>query len=148
MSHARFLVYSAPSVSAIGTAWFGWRLVSANNRPLGQATTVFDDVTACHQSISQVIDCITAQGAEARLIVNVTTGLWTWELAAPGEDVIAVAARGFQRQRECRQSAHIFRVAASAALISPEVLIVPARQRPGALRGLHGRQARVGLSLA
>lgn len=140
MSHARFLVYTGQraGVAAGGRPWFRWRLVSANNRALGQSATLFDELPTCRTSMSAAADL--TGGEDLRLVSDVRTGLWTWELVSQRE-VLAVSARSYQRQRECRQNAIAFREAAPGGAVRAELLIVP-----GTL-GAAGTPARRGLSL-
>jgi hypothetical protein len=141
MAHARFLVYSGhrPGVAAGGRRpWFRWRLVSANNRALGQSATVFDDLPACRASMAAATELTGTE--ELRLVSDVSSGLWTWELVSRRE-VLAVSARSYERQRECRQSAVAFRDAAPGGSVRAELLIVPGDV------GAAGTSFRRGLSL-
>lgn len=124
MSRARFMVYSGhrAGVAAGGRPWFRWRLVSANNRVLGQSATLFDELPACRRSLAAASELTGAE--ELRLVSDVTTGLWTWELAGATE-VVAVSGRAYQRQRECRQSSVAFCEAAPTGGLRAELLIVP-----------------------
>lgn len=141
MAHARFLVYSGhrPGVAAGGRPWFRWRLVSANNRALGQSAKVFDELPDCRRSIAAATEVTGAE--DLRLVSDVRTGLWTWELVSAGE-VLAVSARAYQRQRECRQSAVAFGEAAPGGSVRAELLIVPGRSDAA------GTTVRRGLSIA
>ena len=146
MSHARFLVYSGHSagVAAGGRSWFRWRMVSANNRALGQSAMLFDDLQACRASMAAATELTGAE--ELRMVADLRTGLWTWELVGrqAQPEILAVSARAYQRQRECRQSATAFCEAAPMGSVRAEILIVPSGQG-----GASGRSSapRRGISL-
>ena len=138
MAHARFLVYSGQHAGAADRPWFRWRLVSANNRALGQSPTVFDELPACRVSMASATELTGAE--ELRLVSDPRSGLWTWELVSHRQ-VLASAARSYQRQRECRQGAQAFCEAAPTGSVRAELLIVPGRL------GTVGTLARRGVSL-
>jgi hypothetical protein len=82
-------------------AWVAWRLAAGNNRELGRSPAVFPDLTACRHAVARLQD-------EIGRVVSYTTidrgtGLWAWRIHLDDRPV-AVAARRYHRQRECRYS--------------------------------------------
>jgi hypothetical protein len=144
VSRARFLVYaSAQPLSEDGHPWYRWRLVSANNRPLGESPLFHDDLPSCRRAIIETKE--RAGEDQLHLLSDPHTGLWTWELCDRSTSrVFAASARSYQRQRECRQNAQVFRDVAPGAEMSTELLIVPTTRR---LLAMPRAQARRGLSL-
>ena len=104
-----------------GRRWVAWRLVGANNRELGRSAEVFDDIVACRAAIDHVRERIGA--ADAAVVLNDSSGLWTWRLAIDSKTV-AAASRAYQRRRECSYNLAQFVGAASAAGIANEAVVL------------------------
>ena len=132
MARPRFLFVSGPSGLGFGSSgrpWYSWRLVGANNRPLASSRTTFLSLMECRQSVE------TLQGSAVEgtigLVADVTNGLWCWRYDVGG-DTVAVSARSYQRQRECRYSADAFLAAVTLAVCSAELIMLPrGRERSG-----------------
>ena len=98
---------------------FLWRMVGANNRPIGQAAAPYDDLPACQAAVDWVLRMTPL--ADLHLLIDLATGLWNWRLEWL-DVVVAVSSRAYQRQRECRYNADIFVSLAPSASIVPDVL--------------------------
>jgi len=100
-------------------SWTSWRLVGPNHREIGRAARVFADIDACIEGVAAV---------RALLDVSVMTlakrtSEWTWRLTLDGE-IVAVASRLYQRQRECEYSSRVFLLTAQSAQ-PPSNYVVP-----------------------
>ncbi|MFI7585518.1 hypothetical protein ACIB24_00415 [Spongisporangium articulatum] len=87
-----------------GECWYSWRLLGTNNRELGRGSLVYVSPQACLEAIQ------VARRDVADLRPSVVIGQdrqWWWR-ADLGGSTFAVAARGYQRQRECRYSLGMF----------------------------------------
>jgi len=93
-----------------GTGWTSWRLVGSNQRELGRSARVFPDLETCVADAAT----ITASLDKAVLALSTRTSQWTWELTVDGE-IVAVASRLYQRQRECEYNSRVFLVTAPSA---------------------------------
>ncbi|MEU8619756.1 hypothetical protein [Streptomyces sp. NPDC048623] len=95
-----------------------WRLVGANNHELGRGPDLHRDHTACSAAVGRL------RAGLDRAVPQVTMGAgggsWTWQLAVD-ERCVAVAAREFHRQRECRDSLRLFLAAAAEGEVAADV---------------------------
>ena len=99
--------------------------MGANNRPVGQAPSAVADLATCIAAVQQVVRV--ALVADLRMLIDLTTGLWNWRLESDGA-VLAVSARAYQRQRECRYSVDTFRLVVATATAVPQLVLVPRRR--------------------
>lgn len=99
--------------------WASWRLVGPNHRELGRAAHVFADVDAC---IEGVVAVRTFLDASVMTLAKRISD-WTWRLTL-GDEVVAVASRLYQRQRECEYNSRVFLLTAGAAQ-PPSNYVVP-----------------------
>jgi hypothetical protein len=87
--------------------WFSWRLLSGNNRELGRGACAYQTPVGCLAAVTR----IQTRSELCTSIVGVRPpGQWWWQLELEGER-IAVAGRGYQRQRECRYNLEQFMLA-------------------------------------
>ena len=98
---------------------FLWRMVGANNRPIGQAAVAYDDFPLCQAPVERVLQVTPL--ADFHLLIDLATGLWNWRLEWMNA-VLAISSRAYQRQRECRYNADTFVALAPSAVIVPDVL--------------------------
>lgn len=95
-----------------------WRLVGANNHELGRSPQAHSSLAVCVAAVALL------QGEVERtmpvLALSDRTGAWTWQLVLD-ERRVAVAVRGYLRQRECRNSLELFVSAAAAAQVASGV---------------------------
>ena len=140
MSLPRFLFLAMASPgppAAKAGAEFHWRLVGGNNHVLGRCPVAYRELELCHDALTRLVagidDLCTAVGPANR------PGGWTWQLSGPGpgdgsgldvaaetladDHVLAVSARSYERQRECRVSLENFLAAAPAAAIVGKVTV-------------------------
>ena len=131
MAGARFLYLGSQQEPADGgsvepgQAACSWRLMGANNRPVGQAPSTVADLATCVAAVQQIVRV--ALVADLRMLIDLTTGLWNWRLESDGA-VLAVSARAYQRQRECRYSVDTFRLVVATATAVPQLVLVPRRR--------------------
>ncbi|MFB7515206.1 hypothetical protein [Streptomyces sp. NPDC056144] len=103
---------------AVGVEAVTWRLVGANNHELGRGPDLHGGHTACRAAVGQLREGL--DRAVPHVTMAPTTGAWTWQLALD-ERCVAVAARSFRRQRECRHSLQLFLVAAAEGQVAAGV---------------------------
>ncbi|MFD3675830.1 hypothetical protein [Streptomyces sp. NPDC058613] len=97
-----------------------WRLVGANNHELGRSPHVFSDLTACGTAVERLQGGSESLTELVTMSSGISSGAWTWQLALE-EDCVAVAVRGFRRQRECRHSLQLFLSAAAVAEVATAI---------------------------
>ena len=86
-----------------GSRTAGWRLLGGNNRELGRSARV-------HAAEAVIAEIDRVQSAFDRLSIVVSktqTGKWYWA-ASDGGERLAMSARTYGRQRECRYNAEQF----------------------------------------
>ncbi|MFE9424489.1 hypothetical protein ACFYNO_16135 [Kitasatospora sp. NPDC006697] len=126
MGQPRFLIVSRPavrSVSALGDIRRSetvWQLVGANNRSLGRSHGSFGDVPSCQAAIRRMVSGLPQCRPSLQLVEH--GRLWTWRLELD-DQVLAVSARSYRRQRECQYNLEGFLNAAHTG--------EPARERSG-----------------
>lgn len=122
MSTPRFLFVAR--ASATEGAGFLWRLIWSNNRELGRGGYSAPTFGACRDAVL----ALRAEYTEAvgRLIVDETTGHWTWRLES-GRVVLATRGREYLRERECRASLRTFLEAIPIAQVSDHAVAVEPR---------------------
>jgi hypothetical protein len=90
--------------------WASWRLVAPNHRELGRAAHVFADVDACIEAVAAIRTFLDV----SVMTLAKRTSEWTWRLTL-GDEVVAVASRLYQRQRECEYNSRVFLLTAATA---------------------------------
>jgi hypothetical protein len=128
MACARFLFLSGTSWATgsasdrRGEPWYSWRLVGANNRPLASSAAVHPSLAECQLRVRGLVaDLATGR---VRLLADLDTGLWSWCFDVD-EEVAAVSARSYQRQRECRDNGIGFLAAVPGAQHGTQVQVLP-----------------------
>ncbi|MFD7321156.1 hypothetical protein ACFV9D_08680 [Streptomyces sp. NPDC059875] len=95
-----------------------WRLVGANNHELGRGPDLHAGHSACCAAVVGLRDGL--DRTVPLVSMAATTGAWTWQLALD-ERCVAVAARSYRRQRECRHSLQLFLTAAAQGEVAAGV---------------------------
>lgn len=115
---ARFVYLSDryPEDAAAPGASYGWRLVAANNRPLGRGPLVEASLESCRAQASELHAALTADPDEVRaaILPDAARGVWTWRVALPGGPA-AVAVHPYLRRVECARGLAQFVASAAAA---------------------------------
>ncbi|MFF8376146.1 hypothetical protein ACF07V_08470 [Streptomyces sp. NPDC015661] len=86
-----------------------WRLVGANNHELGRGPELHRGHAACSAAVTRLRAGL--DRAVPHVAMTSADGTWTWQLAVD-QRCVAVSARAFRRQRECRDSLGLFLAAA------------------------------------
>lgn len=77
---------------------FGWRLVAANNRPLGRSMNVVESLTACRHHADRIHRRIT--DAVPSTSLDLGRAHWRWLLELDGV-AVAVSVHPYMRRVEC-----------------------------------------------
>lgn len=77
---------------------FGWRLVAANNRPMGRSVRTSASLDSCRDAAS-LIHRRSAEAAQSAT-VDVARGHWTWRVGVDGAPA-AVSVHRYLRRVEC-----------------------------------------------
>ncbi|WP_152628396.1 hypothetical protein [Streptacidiphilus neutrinimicus] len=120
MSGARFLIATGTDrESGAASPWFGWRLLSANNRELGRGATFFPRREDCEAAVLH----LRANLDRAVPVVHVVRpdSLWRWRLEIDGTEA-ARSGRAYHRLRECRYSLAHFHTGVGLADAAPHAL--------------------------
>jgi hypothetical protein len=126
----------SPALAGTGVDTAGWRLLGGNNRELGRSARIY-----AVDEVWTVIEGLQASAHKLTITVSPTPrGKWFWGGVLAGERV-AISARTYGRQRECRYNAEQFLLALPLAVaargITPDPDAIreqgPLRE-PGALR--------------
>jgi uncharacterized protein YegP (UPF0339 family) len=146
MSGPRFLFLAtagdSPGPRGAPQPEFLWRLVAGNNHVLGRSPSMYRELEACRAAITRLVEGISR--AEPAPSAASRPGCWSWELVLPAEatrgapgggsgapavtgGLLAVAARRYERQRECRYSLENFVAAVPVAVVVDKVAVRPAR---------------------
>ena len=116
--------------SADGSTTVGWRLLGGNNRELGRSAQVHSS-----QTILEEIDRVQAAADRLSIVVSKSqTGKWYWAASGDGRR-LALSARTYGRQRECRYNAEQFLRALPIAA-PPRDRAVDARSRDNSGAGV------------
>lgn len=110
---SRFVYLCDAKDADLPIARFGWRLVAANNRPLGRGLRVEGSLAQCRAAAQRLHDDV----AEISAVVHFdpARGLWSWRVAL-GETTVAVCAHPYLRRVECgRALAQFLTVARSTS---------------------------------
>lgn len=144
MAGPRFLFLAtaggAPGTRGAPPAEFLWRLVAGNNHVLGRSPSMYRELADCRAAITRLVEGISravpAPSPASR------PGRWSWELVLPVEvtggdpggasnpaavtgTLLAVSARRYERQRECRYSLENFVAAVPVAVVVDKVAVRP-----------------------
>ncbi|MDQ2837483.1 MAG: hypothetical protein M3Y42_13700 [Actinomycetota bacterium] len=87
-----------------------WRLVAANNRSIGRATSVFLGVGECVDDIARLTEQVGQSSAsvQAHTDGHSTAGShWSWTVLLAG-DPVAVSIHRYQRRVECERALRYF----------------------------------------
>ncbi len=112
-----------------------WRVIAANNHPLGRSGAIFGSYAAAVGDAVQVkLDVEQGQFTSS---TEGTLGQWTWQLVTAGR-VAAESIRDYKRPGECSRSLEQFR----AAVCSADPTSAGLRELgPGALRVYRSRSS-------
>ncbi|NMO51192.1 hypothetical protein HH310_08325 [Actinoplanes sp. TBRC 11911] len=131
----RFLVHLLPSSSApswlgwpvaatvpeTSTDWFGWRLMTGNNRELARSAFRFPAADLCRQAVRDV------RSGSTRIATDVVndrlTGRFSWRGALDG--VVVAAGRRYQQEQGARHAARRFVGAVAGAEVVDAVRGLP-----------------------
>ena len=121
----------APVRSSASNGWFAWRMVGPNNRELGRSAATFAAYPECRAA---VVDLQVAAGDVVVAIVSdPATGRWSWR-ADLDTTSVAMCARWYARERECRGSADRFRESVAIADLVSDITTLRDRRRLDAQR--------------
>lgn len=154
MSLARFLFLAMASPgggAARAGVEFHWRLVGGNNHVLGRCPAAYRELELCQEAVARLVAGVDALSATVGPANR--PGGWTWQLTGPGpvadvdagvaaevdsidDHVLAMSARSYERQRECRVSLDNFVAAAPAAVVVDKVTVRPRTREVTRLRPL------------
>jgi hypothetical protein len=98
---------------------YGWRVIAANNRPLGRSATVFDTYQDCREAAAALHDRVSETSSS--VLFNTTRGHWTWTVALDARPV-AVCVHPYLRRIECARALRQFTDAVSAGVPSADGL--------------------------
>jgi hypothetical protein len=102
VSGARFLIVTGTDRDNGGESpWFGWRLLSANNRELGRSATCFPRREDCEAAVAHLRANL--DRAVPMVYVVRPDSLWRWRLEIDDTET-ARSGRAYHRLRECRYS--------------------------------------------
>lgn len=81
-----------------GTASIGWRIVAANNRPLGRSAARFSSLTECVAAVHLLrTEVARAIGAVS---LDPARGHWLWTLTLD-QQMVAASVHDYERRIEC-----------------------------------------------
>lgn len=98
---------------------YGWRVIAANNRPLGRSATVFDSYQGCRDAAAALHDRI--DETTSSVLFNTTRGHWTWAVTLDARPV-AVCVHPYLRRIECVRALRQFTEAVTAGVPSADGL--------------------------
>jgi hypothetical protein len=120
VSGARFLIATGTDRENGGEApWYGWRLLSANNRELGRSATFFPRREDCEAAVAHLRANL--ERAVPMVYVVRPDSLWRWRLDIDGTEA-ARSGRAYHRLRECRYSLAHFHTGVAQAVAAPHAL--------------------------
>jgi hypothetical protein len=109
---ARFVFLSDADARTLTTARYGWRLVAANNRPLGRGVRAEASLDVCRDAAQRVHEAAT--DAVAAVQFDPGRGHWAWRVALGGTTV-AVCVHPYLRRVECLRGLEQFLAAVRLA---------------------------------
>jgi len=92
---------------------YGWRVIAANNRPLGRSATVFETYEDCREAAAALHDRI--EQTSSSVLFNTTRGHWTWTVSLDAR-AVAVCVHPYLRRIECARALRQFTEAVSAGV--------------------------------
>lgn len=92
---------------------YGWRVIAANNRPLGRSAGVFDSYAACRDAATELHDRI--GDTTSSVLFNTVRGHWTWAVTLDARPV-AVCVHPYLRRIECVRALRQFTGAVAAGV--------------------------------
>ncbi|WP_338178802.1 hypothetical protein [Jatrophihabitans sp.] len=96
---------------------YGWRVIAANNRPLGRSSAVFDSYHSCRAAAEELQQRV--DDATSSVLFDNSRGHWTWAVALAGTPV-AVCVHPYLRRIECVRALRQFVEAVTAGVPSAE----------------------------
>jgi hypothetical protein len=98
---------------------YGWRVIAANNRPLGRSANVFDSYEACREAAELLRYEADQHRATSSVHFNNSRGHWTWSVTL-NEAAVAVCVHPYLRRIECVRALRQFVEAVAAGVPSAE----------------------------
>lgn len=98
---------------------YGWRVIAANNRPLGRSASVFDSYESCRTAAELLRDEVDKDRATSAVHFNNSRGHWTWSVTVD-ETPVAVCVHPYLRRIECVRALRQFVEAVAAGVPSAE----------------------------
>jgi hypothetical protein len=100
---------------AIDATQVSWRVVAANNRPLGRSTATYDSFAACAEAAARIhertAELVSTVDFDAR------TSTWGWTVAFDGGAAVGICVHRYRRRLECVRALEQF--LSSVAAIPP-----------------------------
>jgi hypothetical protein len=90
-----------PRTDSMVPARVGWRVIAANNRPLGRSATVFNSDHECQAAVGLLQDQLS--DVVSSVLFDSVRGHWTWALLLGGTPV-AVCVHPYLRRIECSRA--------------------------------------------
>jgi len=90
----------------------GWRVIAANNRPLGRSARVFDSYALAVNDAAALRSHV--DGLTSTVTLDASAGHWSWQCRFNGLDV-ACCVHEYKRRVECARSLEHFLLAVRAA---------------------------------
>jgi hypothetical protein len=97
-----------PRTDAAVSARVGWRVLAANNRPLGRSAQVFSSERECQDEVARLQKRL--PDAVSSVLFDAARGHWTWTLLLD-EVPVAVCVHPYLRRIECVRALAQFIVA-------------------------------------
>ena len=134
-----------PEDASAQEARYGWRLVAANNRPLGRGPAAETSLEHCRAQAAELHRALTADPdrVPAVILLDTVRGVWSWRVSLDGAPA-AVAVHPYLRRVECARGLAQFVASASAADPADGVV---RHFGPQSLRGYHAGQDSTSSSL-
>jgi hypothetical protein len=96
-----------------------WRVIAANNRPLGRSTATYGDYVECVAATNELRTH--AADLKTSLTFEHATATWRWSAELNGT-LVAASVRDYLRRVECLRAANQFvEIAASAPAVVDEI---------------------------
>ncbi len=121
MSAARFEIYLVRHHTAANlesTDGATWRLLSNNNRDLGRAASIFEDVDSCLVAVGHLRRNV---GSSTPVSLRAGRADWTWRVQVD-QLPVAVSSRRYQRRVQAEYACGVF-----LGLITEAVILNTAR---------------------
>jgi hypothetical protein len=98
---------------------YGWRVIAANNRPLGRSAGVFDSYETCREAAQLLRGEAVQDRAISAVHFNNARGHWTWSVTV-NEVPVAVCGHPYLRRIECVRALRQFVEAVAAGVPSAD----------------------------